>query len=711
MTTITKDHAKQVTDPTAVARLMYAESMARLQGMLSVFARADRTLSGLPVECKMEHHPGKNAPAWSDGKTITFNAPKVGSIHTTDDYIKVTGLNFHELCHIMYTPRVGSYIVDQVVVNNAFHAFNILEDQRIESMMAAKYLSTKAYFQMVILRYLLNDKSTWDRQHILTYGRRYLPDTVRDELRRRFKHQADLAELEDLIDSYRQIAYPSDEQQALHIILRFKALLQKFQQDANTQPPPDPFGHSGNCRPEVTEGQPYDGEQQEDTQTWVEEGYDDWEDPEEDDDDQQGAGGESDEADDSEDDESDGPGQGGDWEDDDDADDDYNGGDTEDDSDDDADGDDGDSDGDADSDDDADGSQDGDGESDDDSNSDGDAGDQSDKDGDDDSDQDGGDSDEDTDGNGSSGDDGSHSDPSVVDQDDFLDDDELREAINDIYDGLSKSEPVMDDLRTRERAIAKTTGQLPTLDVKHYREYVPSLPWKKASANFGKELNRLWADSDPGWNRYQNTGKVNVGRVMRGDDLDTVFDQWDEGVIQANDIDMVILVDYSSSMKGQMDTVSQALWAIKHAVESIHGDVTVLGFNQDATTFYTRHDKAKKNAYRLFGAEDWTDPGVALSEAFVMLKHSQRKHKIVLILTDGAWDNEAANNDVIKVMNANGILTGLGFLGDDRYIRTLPPEDQERDWLHYCKARATFTNATGLAGLAKALVKEAMTAR
>ena len=52
------------------------------------------------------------------------------------------GLNFHELSHILYTPRQGSEIVTWVKENDLFKAFNALEDQRIETLFTSRFPST-----------------------------------------------------------------------------------------------------------------------------------------------------------------------------------------------------------------------------------------------------------------------------------------------------------------------------------------------------------------------------------------------------------------------------------------------------------------------------------------------------------------------------------------------------------------------------------------
>lgn len=707
----------KITDPTTIALLEARESAARLGGMLHVYQKADRTLAGMPVDVEVTNQPFKKAPGWSDGKTITFNLPEVGRVKTTDDLIKVTGLNYHELGHIMYTPRERSFIVRQVQMNHCFGAFNMLEDQRLETFMTSRFLSTKPYFQMMVLQYLLQDQSVWDTQHALIYGRKYLPQKVRAEMRNRFKGTDDVRdEIESLIDQYRQIVYPLDEQNALRIILRYDMLLKGL----NATLPHDPYGHSKGARPSFDKQKPFDGDEQESTAGWVE-FRDDQNDQDDDDtDDEDGHGvGPGDEGD--EDEEGDDQGDGGAGDLDDDADDTDDNDDT-----DDTDGngggsDDGDFEDDEDEDDfdvDEDTGTRGSGETDGEGDS---------TDGDDDGDsagsgeggdQEGAPSDEDSDQTGSHRSVGHGGSNNPDGSRDSLTDQDLQDVMSQAYDDAFNSEEVQRDAKLKEKAIAKSVGKLPMLDVKQFTEAMPSTEWRKAMRAFNKELLKVWADSDPGWNRRFPSGRLNVGRAMRGGDLDTLFDVWDEGKTAATDIDMVILVDYSISMSSLMDTTSQALWAIKRAVEQVGGEVTVLGFNEEATTMYTRNDKAPADSYRKFSAQDYTNPKKALAEAYTLMMHSRAHHKIVLILTDGAWSDYDENNEIIDVLNAQGCITALGYLAEGPYdmdrMEHAKASDDKRvyndEFVHHCKAFAAFNEPAGLVKLAKVVVKEAMRA-
>jgi hypothetical protein len=64
----------------------------------------------------------------------------------------------------------------------------------------------------------------------------------------------------------------------------------------------------------------------------------------------------------------------------------------------------------------------------------------------------------------------------------------------------------------------------------------------QASLSFGRELERLKASFDPAWDKYESQGRLSAHRYLRGDELDTVFDQWNEGREDATEIECVIIV-------------------------------------------------------------------------------------------------------------------------------------------------------------------------
>lgn len=604
----------------------------RLRSMARVFAQADQILTGQDVTVQVVDEAGVPAPGYSNGVDISINLPYVGDVSTTEDIIKINGLNFHELSHVMFSPRAHTTLIKKCKSEGLFDAWNMLEDQRIETFLTSMYKSTEPYFTKMIMDYLLGAEEQWDTAYVLLYGRKYLPQHILDSLRDRYIKPENVDRIEEIIDEYRVLVFPRDYDYALDLIREFRDLVA---QNGWDKQPDDPFGHSTGQRPDITEGEPMTDEEQEDAASWTE-----YRDAERDEDEEEG------------DEEGEGSGSGDDEE----------------------------------SDEDGEGSGAGDGE-----------------DGEDEADSTGGkskgkgksdeDSDEDQPGNGAGT---GTKKPTPKNKDD------LRDAMKEASQEAANRPEVQADAKAKEAAIQSESGQVPDLDVKDFR-LLPAQPdYMLASNAFRRELMKLWMDSDPGWHTHQSSGRINIDRVMQGAELDTAWDVWQEGKNDATSVEMVVLFDFSSSMDDEMVAASQALWAIKRAVESIGGVVTVIGFNYAAYTMYDKRSKAERASYRQFTASGGTDPDEACDQARMILHYSKMKHKILLFITDGEWYGGGADT-AIRDFKKHGVLTALAYIETGGYGGGMKS--------HGCEVAETLNGSDGLIPLAKRLTTQAMAAR
>lgn len=619
--------------------LTHDEQVAeRLRSMATTFSKADTMLFGDKIEVRVESNPAIHAPGYSTSRQITLNTAHIGSVDSTDDIIKITGLNFHELAHCLYTPGPRTWLSKECLAAGLSSHFNMLEDQRIESMLSSEYTPMKPYFVMTIMKYIASNPEGLDTAHALTYGRKFLPADVRDLLRKRFSKQSILTDLETIIDRYRVLVFPQDEREGFRLIRRYRDLLvQAFGQQHQ---PEDPYGHSTDSRP--TAGGSPNAEGQAQAQQSMDDGNEDTE-----------AGDTSaDSADDDATDDADDTGK--------------------------SDTDDATDNGDA-----GNGSGDGDGGED----SDGD------------SDHQGtggsGQSDADQDGDGTSTGSGA-SRGGKGGPPKQLSDDRIRDEMNRIAEEAAGRPDVQRDAKMKHDAIKATNGRVPDLD-QYAFDLKQVTPGYAAAANgFKKQLMKLWSDSDPGWHTHQGAGRVNMSRAMRGDDIDTVFDRWDPGTQDATSIEWVVLFDYSGSMSTNMWAGSQALWTIKRAVEAVGGDVTVIGYDDDATQFYSKDDKAHPTMCRAFASCGGTDPSLALQQTKLIMHYSKRKHRFVTILTDGQWGYGTNESDMmIKQLNEHAIITSLVYLGTGARVSR-----------HECQVVAQGSNPLTLVELAKDLVRQ-----
>lgn len=191
----------------------------QLNALCRVYEQADRVLSGDPVIVNVvENGP---APAWSDGQSITINAEFIEDMDL-ETLTQINGLNFHELSHHLYTPRKGTTMVQYILENDLMTAFNILEDQRIETLFVARYPSIAPFLIGTVARWLSESEDEMTKNYICVRGRRYLPVEIRQGFRDEFAFQHLIPNIIDIVDQYRVLAFPRDYELAKHLIKRFQ---------------------------------------------------------------------------------------------------------------------------------------------------------------------------------------------------------------------------------------------------------------------------------------------------------------------------------------------------------------------------------------------------------------------------------------------------------------------------------------------------------
>jgi hypothetical protein len=227
----------------------------RLNALCRVYEQADRVITGDPVLVHVI--PDGPAPAWSDGASIYINASEIEEIDL-EALAQVNGLNFHELAHHLYTPRKGTVFMKWVLENDMMQAANMLEDQRIETLLVGRYPSIAPFLTATVARWLARTPQDAVGNYMLVRGRRYLPVEVRDAFRDMFAQQELIPVIADIVDQYRTLAFPRDYDKGQELIKRFNDEVIKNWTDNMPQ------GMNG-CtgRDPVSKGRPETGKAQE----------------------------------------------------------------------------------------------------------------------------------------------------------------------------------------------------------------------------------------------------------------------------------------------------------------------------------------------------------------------------------------------------------------------------------------------------------------
>lgn len=622
----------------------------RIEAMARVFTKTDRVLSGNPINVTVEDSAFIAAPSWTDGKTITFNKGLIGNVTTVEDIIRLSGLNYHELAHVLYTPRSGTKVMKAVQVEGLHNAFNILEDQRIETFLTSIYPSTIPYLVSTFLRFCIQSDASWQSNFVLMHGRRYLPSDVRSEFRRRFIRQDLIPAFEAIIDEYRTLVYPSDGDRGLELTREFNTLMNNM--GGNVQ---DPHGHSSQRRPDINSGRPESAAEQREAAESVESADKDLE--------------ERDERDDTS------------------------------------------SDSDSGTEEDANGEKEateGDSSSESDSTEEG-----------------------DEEGKGSSSGLGSDSQSNGELDDspstdiaggrgsggpriDKIADEKLRELLDRAATKYEQSDSVVQDVADKQRAIVNDgEGIGSSLDGRNYRESMIDPQDVSLVRRFTSILERLSADSDPGWESHASSGRVNIRRVMEGAGYDELWDRWEDGNNESTDIECVIAIDTSGSMTYMIDQASRALWVIKRSLETLDANVTVITYGNDSYVAYQRGDRASRTHYRRLAAAGTTNARPAVREAAAILEASNRHNKIFISITDGQWNPESSHGDsnktseeIITALNGIGVTTAIAYLGYCGRIDTTSTYVT-----HNCKIASSVDTPVNLIEFAKQIVSSTITPR
>lgn len=207
------------------------DDMNRLDAIGAVYQRADRIITGdSDIAVTVVHSKEMVEPSMTDGKDIILNGKIIEDV-SDNTIIALNGVNYHELAHILFTPRAGSALGQYVMTNNMKRAFNVLEEGRIERLITTQYPTTTLTLEAMTNDYILRDHpSQWGNAFATTTGRMYLPLGLRQVIADKFigTHGVELArEVQAIVHEYRTLAFPTDFTRAKELVEQFSNLIGK----------------------------------------------------------------------------------------------------------------------------------------------------------------------------------------------------------------------------------------------------------------------------------------------------------------------------------------------------------------------------------------------------------------------------------------------------------------------------------------------------
>ena len=556
-----------------------AEEKSRLDGISNVYQTADRIItSDSDIVVTVVNDKEMDTTATNNGREIVFNANLIEDLDT-ETIVSMNGTNYHELAHVLFSPRAGSALGQYVVNNKMKRAFNMLEEGRIEKLLVAKYPATRLFLEATVLDYALKDSpDKWGDMFPVITGRRYLDIELRQMVADKFINSYGVGvaqKVSSIVNEYAGLVFPTDFTRGMELIAEYSELVGLDTEPQGKIPNGNGDGHSHNERNVLQKGRPASTKEQERLQ------------------DKAGKGkGESLDGDTTTNGEKSDEGIGGTvpaWS------------------------------------------------------------------------------------AGGEGGEYTGAESSYTNSDD-----EIARALTQRLKDIHSDSRIKNEVREVRKAITGNDEMRSTLkNSKHFDRNVDTTA-SNFARRFGVELERMVRDSDPHWDRFLPSGKLNVTRTMTPDvnAIGQMFDVWDTGN-ENTDIEAVILLDNSGSMGGYMNEVCEKAWIIKRGIETIDGSVTVYNFHTYSELLYDKKDKAKPRHHRSVHATGSTNPMTALVEAERTLTNTDKHIKMLFIVTDGEWENTDECDSIIKRLNDKGVLTCVVFMGDYKQVQDLMNEAKQ----------------------------------
>lgn len=607
----------------AVRNTQSDRMIRRMEGIRVVFQKVVRIIASRGVFVKVESTPPIDAPGWTDGRDIYLNgrlieealAGQPTDVQFGDVVLRTKGVIYHELSHILYTPRDDDMTVKTVMSNartNGFFwwwAFNALEDQRIETLFTATYQPSRKYFEAAVLEWLVKTPEALSKAHLLVRGRVYLPDAIRQEARAVFEsqHGSDLTnEVDAIIDAYLKVKFPGNGSLAMKCVTEYVGILMKINpvQDPNQLPPQPttdnnptqvPYGDEQHVIKQGKESKAAQDDAQKAAEKASKEPKPKPEDEAEDDGSEGAGEADADKGDDKPSDSKPSKAK---------------------------------------------------------ASSDAGA-------------EDGGGADEQQSEDGDDGNEGSKDSAGTGSGTSTPGD--LNDLAQDLLDQILQSQELADDVQSTVdniRDVIRGEDGLGAAQQPYAMENAPSEA-RSAVRKTVTALSQLKLDLEPDKTRRQLSGRINMRRVLgaQAHDVD-LFDRWEDDAEDEGGIEAVVLLDMSGSMGGCMTTASVAMWTIKRAMQELNVSTTVLGFSDDWYTLYRPTEKVTRGQFRLYDDIGGTAPYGAIVKAHDILTGSTNPNRVLLTITDGGWATR--DEDVepyMKSLHQQGgtsLLIGLG---------------------------------------------------
>jgi hypothetical protein len=247
----------------------------------------------------------------------------------------------------------------------------------------------------------------------------------------------------------------------------------------------------------------------------------------------------------------------------------------------------------------------------------------------------------------------------IEDDDDELTDDDLSDALQEAEAERDEDDALDGDVHAFQDVLDTRVS-----DLTPYSTHPSSdLEATAAAVNLAAELEQSFyastMDSAPAWIEQQRRGVLNVLRYLTRQPGDAeIFKQWAEDDQPGFNIAVSLMLDYSGSMGGYTEELAQAGYATKLACMKLGIPCTVTLWDTGAQVLWDANEEA--DCLPVIESAGGTDPSVALAD--LPNQRFDKGQHIVMIMTDGEWQGNQANSGYLAAYNEQGrIFIGCGF--------------------------------------------------
>lgn len=241
---------------------------------------------------------------------------------------------------------------------------------------------------------------------------------------------------------------------------------------------------------------------------------------------------------------------------------------------------------------------------------------------------------------------------------------DLSQVLNDVAEDADKLLDQVQRVSQSRKAVPYSTAKERTksLDADQHA--------RNAAKSIKKRISKIRQGLEPEKLTRQTSGRLNVRQfVNRQPTALDFFDSSSEDDTDEGGLEVVAIIDGSSSMKDRQYDASQAAWAIKAGFGSLpDSEVTVLGFRGNHTfSIYNTPDEPRESEVATLAVGGGTNPIGALDMAEAIFALSQKRSKVLIIFTDGGFDS----GDTTKIaegqidnLNKQGVVTAIFGVDD-----------------------------------------------